>query len=147
MESFPLHAGTGFKAANGFGVWRSEWSEVIPHRGVGALESAPAEFLMKPDGRNIWIARQQRCDLILKRIEHAFRLAFAARQRAGSGLLVFTDNPVDAFTADTERLGDPAAGCFPVLHPDDLVAYRFFHCLHTPSPCRRSKRPLKRHRA
>ena len=49
---------------------------------------------MQPDRRDIRIARQKRRDLVLKRIEHAFRLAFAARQRAGSGLLVFTDNPV-----------------------------------------------------
>ena len=127
-----LHAGTRFEAADRFGLWRPERSEVIAHGGVGSLESERGQFLMQPDGRDIRIARQKRCDPVLKRIEHAFRLSFAAWQRAGSGLLVFINNAIDAFTADAERLRYTAVRGFAVPHPDDLIAHGFVHRLHTP---------------
>src|SRR5882724_13506090 len=122
-------------------------TQVIANNGVAALESEPTQFFQHPDGSDVGIAFQKLSDVVLEWIEQTLAWLPLLGRRARSGGLMLGDDLGDRLTVDSELLRNAALRGSAVEHPNDLVACRFVHRCHTPSPCRRYAPQRKRHRA
>src|SRR5439155_18823986 len=115
----------------------AQLAQAIADNRIGAGESEPAQFFQQADGGDIGIALQKLNDVVVERIQETLRWLSLFGGRPAASLFMLGDDLGDGLTVHRECLRNASMRGSAVEHPDDVVASRFVHRVHTPWPCRR----------